>query len=61
MGKLIVIEGLDGSGKSTQLDLLPKNLETLSFTKNIILHFRLKKILMQYYCHLYPHLLRNLL
>lgn len=26
MGKLIVIEGLDGSGKSTQLDLLPKNL-----------------------------------
>ncbi len=27
MGKLIVIEGLDGSGKSTQLDLLPKNLQ----------------------------------
>lgn len=27
MGKLIVIEGLDGSGKSTQLELLPKNLE----------------------------------
>ncbi len=26
MGKLIVIEGLDGSGKSTQLDLLPQNL-----------------------------------
>lgn len=26
MGKLIVIEGLDGSGKSTQLDLLPKRL-----------------------------------
>ena len=26
MGKLIVIEGLDGSGKSTQLDLLPKKL-----------------------------------
>lgn len=26
MGKLIVIEGLDGCGKSTQLDLLPKNL-----------------------------------
>lgn len=26
MGKLIVIEGLDGSGKSTQLDLLHKNL-----------------------------------
>lgn len=27
MGKLIVIEGLDGSGKSTQLELLPKRLE----------------------------------
>lgn len=27
MGKLIVIEGLDGSGKSTQLDLLQKNLK----------------------------------
>ena len=27
MGKLIVIEGLDGSGKSTQLELLPKNLQ----------------------------------
>ena len=26
MGKLIVIEGLDGSGKSTQLELLFKNL-----------------------------------
>ncbi len=26
MGKLIVIEGLDGSGKSTQLELLPKRL-----------------------------------
>ena len=26
MGKLIVIEGLDGSGKSTQLELLPKAL-----------------------------------
>ncbi len=27
MGKLIVIEGLDGSGKSTQLDILFKNLQ----------------------------------
>lgn len=27
MGKLIVLEGLDGSGKSTQLDLLFKNLK----------------------------------
>ena len=27
MGKLIVIEGLDGCGKSTQLDLLPQNLK----------------------------------
>lgn len=27
MGKLIVIEGLDGCGKSTQLELLPKNLQ----------------------------------
>ncbi len=27
MGKLIVIEGLDGCGKSTQLELLPSNLE----------------------------------
>ncbi len=27
MGKLIVIEGLDGCGKSTQLDLLPKKLK----------------------------------
>ncbi len=27
MGKLIVIEGLDGSGKSTQLELLLKNLQ----------------------------------
>ncbi|MCQ2455448.1 MAG: deoxynucleoside kinase [Clostridia bacterium] len=27
MGKLIVIEGLDGSGKSTQLELLPKALK----------------------------------
>lgn len=27
MGKLIVIEGLDGSGKSTQLEFLPKSLK----------------------------------
>ena len=27
MGKLIVIEGLDGSGKGTQAELLAKNLE----------------------------------
>ncbi|MBR7071145.1 MAG: thymidylate kinase [Clostridia bacterium] len=27
MGKLIVLEGLDGSGKSTQLELLPKRLQ----------------------------------
>ena len=27
MGKLIVIEGLDGSGKTTQVELLPKALE----------------------------------
>lgn len=29
MGKLIVIEGLDGSGKSTQLDILCKNLSDM--------------------------------
>ena len=27
MGKLIVIEGLDGCGKSTQLELLPEALK----------------------------------
>ncbi len=31
MGKLIVIEGLDGSGKSTQLALLPKALKEKGF------------------------------
>ena len=30
MGKLIVIEGLDGSGKSTQLEILEKNLKELN-------------------------------
>ena len=36
MGKLIVIEGLDGSGKSTQLELLPKRLEALGIdTKTV--------------------------
>lgn len=29
MGRLIVIEGLDGSGKSTQLELLPKSLKNM--------------------------------
>ncbi len=29
MGKLIVIEGLDGSGKSTQLDILPERLSKI--------------------------------
>ena len=29
-GKLIVVEGLDGSGKSTQIEILKKNLESLS-------------------------------
>jgi len=36
MGKLIVIEGLDGSGKSTQLELLPKRLKELGIdTKSV--------------------------
>lgn len=32
MGKLIVLEGLDGSGKSTQLSLLEENLSKLRFS-----------------------------
>ncbi|MDO4743541.1 MAG: thymidylate kinase, partial [bacterium] len=31
MGKLIVIEGLDGSGKSTQLDILVNSLKQLRY------------------------------
>ena len=31
MGKLIVLEGLDGSGKSTQLSILEKNLLSMGF------------------------------
>ena len=48
MGKLIVIEGLDGSGKSTQLELLPQNLlkngiesKTVSFPVMIAIQARL--------------------
>lgn len=36
MGKLIVIEGLDGSGKSTQLELLPKNLKNNGFDSKTV-------------------------
>ena len=36
MGKLIVIEGLDGSGKSTQLELLPKNLREKGITSRSV-------------------------
>lgn len=32
MGKLIVLEGLDGSGKSTQLSLLEKSLEEMGYS-----------------------------
>ena len=36
MGKLIVIEGLDGCGKSTQLELLPENLKKFGIeTKSV--------------------------
>jgi dTMP kinase len=36
MGKLIVIEGLDGSGKSTQLELLGKNLTALGIDNRTV-------------------------
>ncbi len=36
MGKLIVIEGLDGSGKSTQLEILPKALEKIGVQSKIV-------------------------
>lgn len=36
MGKLIVIEGLDGSGKSTQLELLPQNLLKYGFESKTV-------------------------
>ncbi|MBQ8550411.1 MAG: deoxynucleoside kinase [Clostridia bacterium] len=36
MGKLIVIEGLDGSGKSTQLELLGKNLSALGIDNRTV-------------------------
>lgn len=36
MGKLIVIEGLDGCGKSTQLELLPKKLESLGISSKSV-------------------------
>ncbi len=36
MGKLIVIEGLDGSGKSTQLELLPERLKLLGIKSRTV-------------------------
>ncbi len=36
MGKLIVIEGLDGSGKSTQLELLPKGLRSVGIDSKTV-------------------------
>lgn len=36
MGKLIVIEGLDGCGKTTQVSLLPEKLKELGFDSKLI-------------------------
>ena len=36
MGKLIVIEGLDGCGKTTQVNLLPEKLKELGFDSKLI-------------------------
>ncbi len=36
MGKLIVIEGLDGCGKTTQVSLLPERLKELGFDSKLI-------------------------
>ncbi len=36
MGKLIVIEGLDGCGKTTQVNLLPEKLKELGFQSKLI-------------------------
>lgn len=36
MGKLIVIEGLDGSGKTTQVNLLPEKLKALGVDSKIV-------------------------
>ncbi len=36
MGKLIVIEGLDGCGKTTQVSLLPQKLKELGFDSRLI-------------------------
>ena len=36
MGKLIVIEGLDGCGKTTQVNLLPQKLKELGFDSKLI-------------------------